>query len=319
MKQFLAFCMAVLVGACGGTKNSKEDEGFSYNSFSEKFRKATVPFQLTDTLLQNNKDTAAIRDQSFASMIPDSISSKIFGKGAKVKYVPLWRIDAPENEQYFIVKGMTGKTKAALLLVFDKNEVGTVMPFLVPDSDASTSQVSSVDKSYSISKNVYQKNPGDATAEGKDVFIYNKDLKAFTLIMTDPLDEKSLELLNPIDTFPKLHKFAGDYTQDKRNIVSIRDGRKANTVSVFVHIEKGDCTGEVKGDAELTSATTAVYRQSGDPCVLQLNFSSSAVQLSELEACGSRRGLECIFEGSFKRKKEKKAKDASTKKDQSKK
>ena len=53
----------------------------------------------------------------------------------------------------------------------------------------------------------------------------------------------------------------------------------------------------------LRSANTAEYREDGDPCILKFIFSSTAVTLKELEGCGSRRGLNCSFDGSFARKK----------------
>ncbi len=46
------------------------------------------------------------------------------------------------------------------------------------------------------------------------------------LIMTDPLDDKPTELINPIDTLPRKNKLSADYTTGKMNLVSIRDGRK---------------------------------------------------------------------------------------------
>ncbi len=117
--------------------------------------------------------------------------------------------------------------------------------------------------------------------------------------------EIKVVLVNPIDTLTRTHKLAGDYSRDKKNIVSIRDGRKPDLLTVFVHIENGaECVGEVKGDATITSPTTAVYQQPGDPCILQLNFSGSTVKLQELEGCGSRRGQNCAFDGAFTRKKQ---------------
>ncbi len=44
--------------------------------------------------------------------------------------------------------------------------------------------------------------------------------------MTDALEDKVTELLNPIDTFLRKHKYAADYGSGKLNLVSIRDGRK---------------------------------------------------------------------------------------------
>jgi hypothetical protein len=128
------------------------------------------------------------------------------------------------------------------------------------------------------------------------------------------LDERNLALVNPIDTLSKTHKLAGDYVKDKRNIVSVRDGRRPNLLTVFVHIEKGNCTGEIKGDAIISSPTEAIYRQTGDPCILKLNFTGSTVKLTEVEGCGSRRGQDCAFEGSFTRKKQSATKKTNSKK-----
>lgn len=318
MQSRILLLLSVLILACNSKKQVEEDDdnNFSYNRFSEGFKTASLPFHLADTALLNNKDTVTIKGKAFAALIPDSVVRKVFGKGAKVKYTPLRKIEVPKAERYFIVKATSGRSKAALLVVFnEKDEFGGVFPFLIPDKNSSTIQVSSIDKAYSISRAVTLKKANSIAAEGKDVYVYNKDGRNFTLIMTDLLDEKSVDVLNPIDTLSKHHKLAGDYVKNKRNIVSVRDGRRANLLTVFVHIEDdNDCTGEIKGDAQITSPTTAVYRQPGDPCVLQLSFGSSSVELTELEGCGSRRGLSCLFEGSFPKKKAPKAKTSKSKK-----
>lgn len=113
------------------------------------------------------------------------------------------------------------------------------------------------------------------------------------------------EVYNPIDTFPHKHKLSGDYIQDKRNFVSVRDGKKANRILFFVHFEKKDgCAGEIKGEAVLAKPDRAFYRQSGDPCELELTFSGNKVTLREEKGCGNYRDIKCVFEGSFSKKKE---------------
>jgi hypothetical protein len=94
------------------------------------------------------------------------------------------------------------------------------------------------------------------------------------------------------------------------NIVSIRDDSKAGRLNFFIHFEKnnGECIGELKGVANFTSANTAIYKQQGDGCSLQFNFSPSSISLKELEPCGAHRGVKCSFEGSYPRKKEVKPK-----------
>ena len=306
MPRLFTFCLVLFCFACSNDKTTEEETGDTYEKFASAFKNASLPFQLSDTFLLKNKDTAALRGTHFSSFLADSTITKVFSKGARVKYIPLWKIELPEGGQYFIVKTEGARKRAAFILVFNKeNQLQASFPFLIPDADATTNQVSSIDKAYSISKTVSRKRPNDVMAEGKDVFAYDHETQNFVLVMTDPLDEKSLELLNPIDTLSKTHKLAGDYSIDKKNIVSVRDGRKPNLLTVFIHIEKGqDCSGEVKGDATITSPTTAVYQQPGDPCILQLNFSGATVRLSEVEGCGSRRGLSCSFDGSYTRKKQ---------------
>ena len=44
------------------------------------------------------------------------------------------------------------------------------------------------------------------------------------LVMTDALNDKVTELINPIDTLLRKHKLSADYTNGKMNMVSIRDG-----------------------------------------------------------------------------------------------
>ncbi len=194
--------------------------------------------------------------------------------------------------------------KAALLIAFDKDSFGAAMPFLIPDDDPKTTQASIIDKSFSIIRSVSHKTADDVTTEGKDVYVYNPDAKSFTLIMTDVLDEGAVELINPIDTFSRTNKWAGDYITSKKNMVSVRDGRTANEINFFVHFEKdnGDCKGELKGTAFFASSKVAVYRQGGDPCVMEFHFSNYSVIVKEMEGCGLHRDLKCSFNGTFTKK-----------------
>ncbi len=306
--------LLVAVFSCNNKKENEPEEeetGFNYETFSNRFREVTVPYSLSDSDLLKNKDTSAIRNPVFNQYIADSVKTKIFGKSARVKLIPLVRFAVPKGEQYFILKAVSGKRSAALLVAFDKEEkFGAVLPFLVPDNDPATTQVSSVDKAYSISRNIAHKSKDDVVTEGKDVYVYNMDVNQFTLIMTDVLDDKNQELINPIDTFSRRHKWSGDYFQNKKNIVSIRDGRNDNEFTFFIHFEKdeGECIGELRGTALMTSTTTAAYRGGGDPCVLDFASKSSSVTPREVEGCGVHRGVKCPFEGTFTKKREAKQK-----------
>jgi hypothetical protein len=302
----------VLIGiVLWSCKGKKDEKGFSYESFAGLFPPAQSTYQISEADLLSNKDTSVIRSPEFAAFIQDSIKNKLFGKIGKVKYIALARIKAPEKTSYYIVKAISGNKRVALLLPFTNDQFDVAFPFLVPDNDASTSQVSSIDKFNAITKLVSQKKSGGQTAEGKEVYQYVPEAKQFTLLLTSPLNA-TVDIINPIDTLPRKNKFSGDYVQDKKNYVSIRDGRSSTELLVFIHIEKGDCSGEIKGSLLLTSSTKGVYRQGGDPCQLSFQFSGNTVSVKEDGGCGSRRGLDCSFDGNYKKKKE--AKPKSTKK-----
>jgi hypothetical protein len=184
------------------------------------------------------------------------------------------------------------------------------------DQSSSTSQSAGIDNKLTLSKSITRKNSNGTISDGKDVYVLNNEGHNFMLIMTDALDDKVAELINPIDTLPRKQKYAADYGIGKTNLVSIRDGRKADRLAFFIHIEKnnGECTGESKGVAVMKTATQAEYHEPGEPCGLQFNFTAGSVQVKELGGCGSRRGLRCSFNGFYARKKEIKPKVTKPKK-----
>lgn len=193
-----------------------------------------------------------------------------------------------------------------LLISFDKNDSFiTALSVLEPDQAANTSQSLTIDRKLAIIKTTNRRNKDGSVSEGKDVYALDAQARKFVLVMTDPLDDKITELINPIDTLTRKNKYAADYGTGKMNLVSIRDGRKPDRVSFFIHFEKnnGACTGELKGEAFFKKANVAEYRESGESCVLQFIFSSSSVTLREIEGCGSRRGMNCSFDDVYAKKK----------------
>lgn len=303
--------LALAVVACKNKKEGSGETGFSYEEFSELFPAGSLPYRVSDADVLGNKDTTVIRSADFAQFISDSIKTKLFGKN-KVRYIAMARIQSnSKNTNYYIVKAIGGNRRAALLMPFTSNNFDAVFPLLLPDTDPSTTQISSIDKSNGIYKNISQRKPGGEVAEGRDVYQYVPEAKQFTLVLTNPLNSTA-ELINPIDTLPRKHKFSGDYLKNKKNFVSIRDGRSSSQLLMFIHIEKEDCSGEIKSEILMTSGTTGVYKQSGDPCGLSFRFTSNAVVVKEEGGCGSRRGLDCSFDGTFNKKKE--AKPKTTKK-----
>jgi hypothetical protein len=286
------------------------DDPVDIDDFIEFFQPASLPYQVTDSVfLKRNNDSLLISNKVFTQFVPDSLLSKIYGKGSKVKIYPMARITASGEESYLFAKSIGGDKKTVYILCFDKKKKFIAgLPIMKWGGNNSQSVV--LDRKRTITRTVLRKNADGSTSEGKDVYVLNAAAGNFMLIMTDALDDNITELINPIDTLPHKNKFSADYTAGKMNLVSIRDGRKPGRFTFFIHFEKnnGECTGELKGEAIWRSATMAEYREDGEPCVLRFNFAANTVSLAEEQGCGSNRGLRCLFDGNFTRKKEVKPK-----------
>jgi hypothetical protein len=279
------------------------------------FKEGSLPYQLSDTALLRNNDTASLPASLVAPLVADSLKKNFFD-GENVRYTPLARFTQKGKDVYYVVKASGGGKKAALLLVFDKEKnFGASYPFLLPDANPNTSQTAVMDKNFTVTKTTTLRNGSEIAGEGKEVVAYDAGTKSFSLIMMDALNDNPAVLVNPIDTFPKKNKLAGDYFLNKKNLIAVRDGRYPNQLLVYIHTENetGDCIGQLKGEFILTTSTTAAYRQGGDPCVLNLTFNGNTVSMAEERGCGNYRGLDCPLTGSFTRKKTQSAKPASSK------
>lgn len=283
------------------------DEITAVKDLLDFFPLPAASLQLGDTVLsRKERDSLAISYKTFSKFVPDSVIAKLMGKGQKPKSYPLGRMQDDNKTNYLLMKTVTNTTRCLVLYCFNKNdELVAGINLLKPDQSAATTQSAGIDRNFNISKTIIRKNADGSQSDGKEVYILNEEARSFTLILTEQLDEKLTELINPIDTLPRKNKLAGDYGAGKNNLVSIRDGKKADRLQFFIHFEKnkGECTGELKGEAMITGKNTAVYRQGGDPCVMQFNFSAAAVTLKEMEGCAAHRGLRCSFDGSFTKKK----------------
>jgi len=321
MTRYLAclFVAFYLLTGCGNKKKpslSGTDE-VAIGDFIESFELIEPPYEVKDsTLNKKEKDSLLIANKIFTQFVPDSVLIKVFGKNPKPKIYLGKRINEKE-ESYLFAKATAADKKAMLVLCFDKeNNFKAFLPLLVQDADPATLQISGLNRKFEFYQSVLIKKPDGSAAEGKDVYIYSGDAEQFLLIATDALDDRVREVINPIDTLQKKNKFSADYVKDNMNIVSIRDDSKAGRINFFIHFDRnnGECSGEIKGVASFTSTNTAIYKQPGDACSLQFNFSSSSVSLKEVEACGAHRGVKCSFDGNYPRKKEAKQKTPAKRK-----
>jgi hypothetical protein len=302
--------ICICLVACGEKKKPSlaGEEPVEASEFIQAFEPVKPTYEIADSLLhQKVNDSLRISYKVFTQFVPDSILAKNFGKNGMPKIYMLKSVDMEKQETYLFTKAVLGEKKIIYVLCFDKkNNYLGAMPLLTDDGNAATLQVSGIDRRYSIFKNTYMKRPDGSMAEGKEVYAFNADSRQFMLIMTEALDDRIREVINPIDTLPRNNKISADYVRDKMNLVSVRDGSKPDKINFFIHFDRnnGECTGELKGIASLVKPGSAIYRQPGDGCVLEFTFTSSTVSLKESEPCGSHRGVKCSFDGSFPRKKE---------------
>src|SRR6266498_1635818 len=144
-------------------------------------------------------------------------------------------------------------------------------------------------------------------------YAYNDDSKTFIPVMNDSNEDlKRLnEIINPIDTFAAKNKLSADYTKDKQNFISVRDGTHPNKYLFFIHFDKDGCKGELKGEMTMRDATHAYYQESGDPCVIDFTFFGKSITVKERGNCGNHRGIKCFFDDTYRKKKESKTSASS--------
>jgi hypothetical protein len=315
------FCLSLilLLFACKNKKTSLQDDStVTVSDFIDFFPEVKLPFTVYDTTLTRKvNDSMLIGQKNFTKFIPDTIYRKEFGKG-KPKLYAVGRAVEKNKEQYLFIKALLGSKRVAYLAVFSKDDKFLrAMPLVRSGIERSTSAHGLLDTKFQITTYRETKRTADEIAYKRNVYFYDRNSDQFTLIMTEPNEDIIQDVINPIDTLSAKHKYAGDYVLNKRNYVSIRDGKNASEIQFFVHFEKmsGECIGELKGEARMISNTLAQYAPGGNPCVLEFAFTSSRVTLKEKGPCGTYRDIKCFFEGSYyKKKKPTKSKTAGKKK-----
>lgn len=315
MKNFWLFTLCLLVLAACKSKPATltGDETVTPEEFIEFFPELKLPYNIADTsLAKKDNDSSAIANKILSQMIGDSVLRKQFGASAKPRIYPLGRVSVKKKETYVLIKAVAAAKKAVYLLTFDKlDSFKAALPLIVLDTDPQTSQSAGMDAKHTIFITRQRKKADGTSTYRKDGYIYN-DIGVYTLIYAESNeeDEKPADVVNPYDTTSHKAKYSGDYIKDKRNMVSVRDGKSPTQMRFFVHFEKdkGACRGELRGEATFVKPNIAVYRESGDPCVLQFTFTGNAVSMQEVEGCGNYRDIKCFFEGSFPKKKEAKPK-----------
>jgi hypothetical protein len=312
----IAIGILFLVSCSSKKKSLSGEEVETSEDFVQSFNELTLPFMLSDTLIDNKLgDSAFINSKLVNKFIPDSVFSAY--KQAKPKYYALGRAVDKSGDNYLFVKASTTAKQTGYIICFDKeNNYKAAMPFVNNSADKSVHNEGGMDRRFTIVRNRTKKGSDGQTYYNKNVYVYN-NVGTFTLILQESNEELEVaEVYNPIDSMKGAGKWSGDYVKDKKNFVSVRDGAKDNRILFFIHFEEkgGDCRGELKGEAELIRPGVARYTAAGDPCSLELTFTSSKITIQELQGCGNYRGIRCFFNSSYPKKAVPKKKKSATKK-----
>lgn len=280
------------------------DEGLKPKEFL-----TIVPEWSLPVLLEEKDLTAPLRDSqkihlpSFKRYLSDSLFRETTSNAEKAVISVLGKITASDKSVYLFVKSVAGKHKNISVLYFDDKQVclGRLTLLDSRDLKSGIDYSAKVDARYNFY--LINKKPLPDGSEWSGEKIYYFDFSGMPIMaVTNTNEDLSNQILgNPIDSFPAKHKYSGDYSTDKQNLISIRDGRTDKTLQFFIHFSKrqGNCIGELKGEADWVNKSLAVYRDSKSPCVIEFRFAPKSVNIRETTGCGSYRDIKCIFEGSY--------------------
>jgi hypothetical protein len=256
------------------------------------------------SLAARPNDSLKIGAKVLKQFVPDSVWTVHFGKKAKPVFHAWARCREKEEETYVVFTASDKDRRIAFLAVFNKEEQFIhAMPLVRSGFERGYHSYGMIDRKFQITT-YREKSNGLELRFKRNVYIFNREDGQFLLIMTEPNEEMIEAVIDPIDTFPRMQKYSGNYVIGKQNFITIRDGKNPKELLFFIHFEKdnGSCTGELKGIARWVDARKAQYQEPGNPCAIDFLFSTTSVSIKETGGCGTYRDIKCFFEGSYPRK-----------------
>jgi hypothetical protein len=307
-KYVLLIALPATFFCCRGKKVSLSgNESVTANEFIESFETVKAPYEIGDSIFDKEEnDSSLIGYKIFTQFVPDTVITRHYPKGTKPDLYPVAKIRNGKKETYLFCKSQTDAKEILYLLCFDKSDRFIASKVLFA-YDKNYHSMAAVDPKWTITVIRRHRSPEGELLYKKDAYVLN-GTGGFILILTESNEAaaRNLGIINPIDTLPRRHKYSGDYVIDKKNLISVRDGKNTASFLFFVHFEKeaGTCNGELKGEAKFTSPATAQFHGSSDPCTIHFSFAANKIIMKEIEGCGNHRDIKCFFEGEFTRKKE---------------
>lgn len=305
MKRFLLPLLLILLMIC--CKNPAPDlngtEPVKAEDFLKAFHERKLPITIADTSLKNIADSILISKTVFAQFIADSATAN-YPVNAAIH--PAGVIHKKERDFLLATFSSPKKIQLTVFILDDKHKFLASFPLLnntakdgYRHSLGITEEPTFILKKEKITKD-------NTLLYSRNGYAYNTSSNNFEEVLHDSNEDTARmnEIINPIDTLPQLNKYSGDYAADKKNFISIRDGKNAQSYFFFIHFEKtkGDCTGELKGEMTLKGEKDAVFTESGDPCIIDFKFTGNSVKIKEQGNCGNHRGITCPYDFTFKKR-----------------
>lgn len=308
MPKKIFYIFLITLFACGEKKlDLSGATQLKPKDFLSVFPVITGNFVAADSNFTKLADTIQIGIKAINQFIPDSITSKYVGKEKNPVFYPIGKI-IKEKESYLLVNVVLKHKIEMIVLVIDTKSNKYLDSKFLLDNSSQDDYVHSIninkEPTFLLSQ---EKNGKDNLIQfSRSGWVYTAGV-GFMVVINDSNESPSkTNIINPIDTLPHKNKYSADYAQDKRNFISIRDGKNNSTYTFFLHFEKneGSCIGELKGEFKMKDATHGVYTFNGDPCAINFEFEDSQIRFKETGACGNHRGIKCFFDDEYTRQKE---------------
>lgn len=308
MKNYLILLLVFFAFSCKQKKiDLSGNSPVKITDFITAFPLIETQFTTADSTLTKYADSTIIGYKVFAQFIPDSVLSRMKITNKQTIIQPVGRIEKQKETYLLATFTLHKKTMLATFVLDKKNNFLAAKELLNNNNDDDYSRFLSVNREPTFLINREKLNADKQLQFTRVGWVYNSSGNFMVVVNDSNEDEKKNSvIINPIDTLPHKNKLSGNYIKDKKNFISLRDGKNANSYLFFIHFEKkeGSCTGELKGVMKMKTPTTALYAEGGDPCVIDFTFDGNSITIKEKGSCGNRRGMNCFFDDTFIRKKE---------------
>jgi hypothetical protein len=308
MPKIFCYLFLILLVACGEKKlDLSGATPLKPKDFISIFPVITGNYTAADSNFTKLADTARINVKAINQFIPDSVTVKFLGKEKNVGFYAIGKI-VKEKETYLLANIVLKHKIDLVVFVLDTKTNAYLASKFLLDNSTQDDYVHSLSINKEPTFLLSQEKPGkdNLVQFSRTGWVYTAGV-GFMVVINDSNESPSKSnIINPIDTLPRKNKLSADYELDKRNFISIRDGKNNTTYIFFLHFEKneGSCIGELKGDFKMKDATHGIYTYTGDPCIIDFTFEDNQISFKEKGACGNHRGIKCFFDDQYTRKKE---------------